>query len=131
MADPVIYVISEPSVPKQATGRMIDLSPLAEYSQDIRYLVLRGQAPTFAPDGLYAQVRASLARFDPDRDYLTWAGGDALAAVMAGRALADLGITRFRWLRHERSKLPDGRRDPSRGRYVPIWLETKDHVHRD
>lgn len=123
MSAPVIYVIAEPSVPKTGSGRMIDLAPLAEYGQDVRYLVMRGQAPTFIKDGLYHQIRASLAQFDAEHDYLVWAGGDALGAVMVGMALASMGVTRFRWLRHERSRLPDGRRDPSRGRYVPILVE--------
>jgi hypothetical protein len=123
MTAPVIYVIAEPSVPKSATGRVMDLSPLAEYSTDVRFLVLRGQAPTFAKDALYQQIRASLAEFDPENDFLVWAGGDALGAVMTGIALAEKGVTRFHWLRHERSKLPDGRRDPSRGRYVPIPVD--------
>jgi hypothetical protein len=122
---PVIFVISQPSIPKSASGRMIDLAPLAEYSTDVRFLVLRGQSPTFTKDGLFQQIRQSLdGQFDPARDFLCWAGGDSLGAVVAGLALASLGVRRFRWLRHERSKLPDGSRDPSRGRYVPITIDT-------
>lgn len=122
---PIVFVIAEPSIPKSLTGRVIDLSPLNEYSSDIRFLVMRGQAPTFQSDGLYSQILGSLSgHFDPKTDYLVWAGGDSLAAMMAGMALGSMGIQRFRWLRHERTKLPDGSRDPSRGRYVPIWIDT-------
>jgi hypothetical protein len=122
---PVVFVIAEPSIPKHMSGRVIDLAPLQEYSNDVRFLVMRGQTPTFVPDGLYGQILASLnGQFDPKTDYLVWAGGDSLAALMAGMALGSMGIKRFRWLRHERSKLPDGTRDPSRGRYVPIWIDT-------
>ena len=38
-------------------------------------------------------------------------------------SLAAMGVTRFRWLRHDRARLPDGRRDPSQGRYVPVWID--------
>jgi hypothetical protein len=122
---PIVFVIAEPSIPKVKTGRVIDLAPLQEYSTDVRFLVMRGQFPTFQEDGLYTQIKNSLeGNFFPMRDYIVWAGGDALAAVMSGMAIGSLGIERFRWLRHERSKLPDGTRDASRGRYVPIWINT-------
>jgi hypothetical protein len=123
-SSPIVFVLAEPSIPKSSTGRVIDLTPLNEWSDDVRFLVLRGQFPTFAEDGLYRQVLGSLGQFDPQTDFLVWAGGDALSALMAGMALGSMGIKRFRWLRHERTKLPDGTRDASRGRYVPIWIDT-------
>lgn len=38
----------------------------------------------------------------PERDFIVWAGGDTLGAVLCGVVLSDLGFERVQWLRFDR-----------------------------
>lgn len=67
------------------------------------------------------QIRERLTEFDPQVDYLTWAGGDPLAALLVGAELNRRGVERLQWLRFDRMVDPDtGRRMTWKGNYVPV-----------
>jgi hypothetical protein len=118
--DSVVYLIQEPTIPKYG-GKVIDISPLSWWGR-VSVLIERGQVASFRPGNAYEQIRARLATFNPDKDFLAVAGGDSLAVVLTGSVLAQYGHTYFYYLRFERTRLPDGTRDPSTGGYAPILV---------
>lgn len=117
--DAIVYLIQEPSVPKH-TGRVIDITPLIWWGQ-VRTLMERSQTASFQSQAAYIQIETRLRDFQPDRDYIAVAGGDSLAVLLAGAAIANLGHEYFFYLRFERTKLPNGQRDPASGAYVPVF----------
>lgn len=118
--DAVVYLVQEPTIPK-ATGRTLDTTPLLWWGK-VRILMERTQVASFRPSQAFVQINERLKDFNPDKDYIAVAGGDSLAVIMVGAVLAKHGHSYFKWLRFERSKLPDGSRDPSSGAYVPIYV---------
>lgn len=118
--DAVVYLVQEPTIPKM-TGRVIDTTPLLWWGK-VRVLMERTQTASFRPAQAFAQINERLEAFDPKKDYIAVAGGDSLAVILVGAALAQHGHGHFNYLRFERSRLPDGTRDPSSGAYVPIHV---------
>lgn len=115
-----VFLIAQPTIAKN--GRLPDLTPLADYG-DVTVLVEGGEYPSFRPGETWQRVAARLQDFDAEADYLAWAGGDTLAAVMAGAALVALGHRTFRWLRFDRAHTRDGGRDNNSGAYVPVEIQ--------
>ena len=116
--DAVVYLVQEPSVPKHS-GKVMDISPLSWWGK-VQVLLERSQAASFRPGPAYLQIGQRLKHFNPDKDYLTVAGGDVLGVILAGAVLAQMGHSHFYYLRFDRGRLPDGTRDPSRGAYIPL-----------
>lgn len=118
---PRVFLICQPSIRKD--GSMPDLKPLAEHGEVI-LLVHAGDRPTFSPSEtkvLQSRIIEKLRDFDPNQDFLVWAGGDTLCAVMTGVALERLEFNRVRWLRYDRGRDPaTGRRTDANARYVPV-----------
>jgi hypothetical protein len=114
---PTVFLIAQPSVARD--GKMPNLEPLAEYG-DVKVLVEAGDYPSFRPDTALAKITERLSDFDAEHDYLAWAGGDTLAAVITGMVLSTMGHKYVRWLRFERGRTEDGKRDGNNGKYTPI-----------
>jgi hypothetical protein len=114
--DAIVYLVQEPSVPKHG-GRVIDTTPLLWWGK-VRVIMERTQAASFRPAQAYVQTCERLKTFNSDRDYVAIAGGDTLAQVLVGAALSELGHIQFNYLRFDRTRLPDGTRDPSSGAYI-------------
>lgn len=102
---PTVYVISTPTATRR--GEVPDLSGLEQYG-DVRFIFPRGVLPFHDPDEKLAFISDQLTDFDPTSDYLAWAGGDTLSAVMVGVVLSELEISAFNWLRFERKRDPEG-----------------------
>jgi len=117
--DAVVYLVQEPTIPRRATQRKIDISPMMWWGE-VRVLVERNQAPGFRPMEAYLQIYNRLAQFDPDRDFIAAVGGDTLGVMLTSAALREYGHEYFYFLRFERTRLPNGERDPSSGEYYPI-----------
>lgn len=116
----VVYLVQEPTIPKMS-GRVIDTSPLLWWGK-VRILMERTQTASFRPSPAYVQIHERLKSFEQEKDYIAVAGGDSLAVIIVGAVLAAHGHSYFKYLRFERSRLPDGTRDPSSGAYVPIYV---------
>jgi hypothetical protein len=116
-----VYLIAQPTISRHGRQLLQNPAPLTRYG-DLKVLVLSGEFPSFNPERVLSLIRERLAKFDPTTDYLVWAGGDTLAAVLAGVALTQLGHTRVQWLRFDRGRDPadpDTRTDHD-GRYIPV-----------
>lgn len=116
-----VYLVQEPTVPRHATGKTIDISPLYQWG-NVEVLIDQGQVASFNPTPVREQIARRLRDFDPDVDFICAAGGDYLGMLMAGMALADMGFDYAYFLRFERKRLPDGSRSPSEGSYVPVMF---------
>src|SRR4051812_33365204 len=110
-----VFLIATPTVSKK--GEFPKLEPLSEFG-DIKIVVENGDYPSFKPEKIFKKVVDRLKDFDAEKDYLAWAGGDTLAAFMAGFALAQMGHHSFRWLRFERGvDRATGKRTNENGKY--------------
>lgn len=116
-----VYLIAQPTISRHGKQLMSDPAPLTRYG-DLKVLVLAGEFPAFNPERCLTLITERLARYEPDLDYVVWAGGDTLGAVLTGAALRALGHTRMTWLRFDRGRDPtdpDVRTDHD-GRYIPV-----------
>jgi len=114
-----VFLIQTPSIDRK--GRSINIQAAAVHG-DVLVVLDAGDYPTYRSAKCLDKVTHKLSEFNPDQDFLLWAGGDTLSAVMAGAVLYRFGLTRFRWLRFERFRNEDGTRDNDRGEYHPIWV---------
>jgi hypothetical protein len=100
-------------------GYVYDISPALQFGQPI-YVFDAQDQPGLTPVPSMFHALKVLKDFGDD-DYLLWAGGDpaglAIAALAAGRA----NKGRFKFLRWERERDNEGKRN-GRGFYIPIVL---------
>lgn len=96
---------------------MPDLSDLGRYGE-VRVLVHGNESPARRPQRIMDAIEDRFADFDADRDYIVWAGGDTLSAVMLGYLLADMDVTQVRWLRWGNPRDPDNPSQRLPGRYI-------------
>jgi hypothetical protein len=119
MRKPKVYLIAQPTVDRN--GRTPKLDKLDEYGEVVT-VIRSGDTPSQRPDKCLQIVIDRLEAFDPEVDYLVWAGGDSLAALMAGIVLERRGVQRVRWLKYDRPKLPNGQRTDIGAKYNPVWM---------
>lgn len=119
-----VYLICQPSVDKN--GKQPRLEDLARFGQ-VRVILQAGDAPTRRQQRCIARVDHALADFVPEVDYLVWAGGETLSALMVGFILREQGIQRFQWLKYGNPKDPHhpGQR-LAEGTYTPVWIDLRD-----
>jgi len=117
-----VYLIAQPTV--SGTGDFPKLKPLAEFGT-IKVVVEAGDYPSFKPGPIFEKLVERLKDFDAENDYVAWAGGDTLSAVMVGSALAQMGHHSYRWLRFERGRDPQTKkRTDEGGSYTPVEVMT-------
>lgn len=121
---PTVYLIAQPTV--KSGGQLPDLTPLAEYGE-VKVLINSGEYPALHPERCRGLIEKRLNTFDPERDFIAWAGGDTLAAVFTGIVLERLGFEKIQWLKFQRGWDSDGNRDPNKSYYrlvaVPLCEE--------
>lgn len=136
---PTVYLIAQPTV--AGNGSLPKLEPLAEWGT-IKVLINPGEDPRYNPKLAMKRIRSRLADFNPELDFLAWAGGDTLAAVLTGVVLADFAIDEedpfdsFQWLRWERGRdASTGKRTEENGKYVrmtvPLFLDNDATISPD
>ena len=118
---PVVYLIAQPTVSRNKS-KNFNLDPLYDHGE-VQVVLPMGDSPTFTPEKCMDVIERRLEAFDPSIDFLVWAGGDTLAAVMVGMALVNRDIWAFQWLRYERARLADGTRTDEGAAYVPVTID--------
>lgn len=98
------------------------LNPLYIFG-DVVTIVPSGDSPTQEPQYCYETIDMRLKSFDPEIDFLVWAGGDVLTAIMVGMVLVSRDIWHFQWLRYERKRLPSGERTDEGATYIPTLID--------
>jgi hypothetical protein len=119
---PIVYLIAQPTASKRKAP--LDLSPLYVHG-DVQVVLPMSDSPSFQPLRCYKVMARRLEQFDPEVDFLVWAGGDTLSAVMVGMILInfEVPIWRFKWLRYERHRHEDGTRTDQGAKYVPVIVD--------
>ncbi len=118
---PTVYLLVQPTVSRQ--GETPDLSPLAQFGTVV-VLVQQGDNPLHRSLSTLDNIKRRLRDYDPACDFLTAAGGGAIAALMVGVAMADLDFTHFTWLSAQREKDPrTGNRTNKVERYIPVKVD--------
>jgi hypothetical protein len=117
-----VFLIAQPSVSKD--GKFPRLELLAEHGE-VHVLVAQGDQPSFKPNRTLNDILRQLAElYKPEEDYLVWAGGDTLAAVLLGVALERHGYRNIRWLRIDRPYDPVQRKRVEEGaKYVAVQFD--------
>lgn len=87
----------------QATRYQADVSPAAVYGE-IVFILSAGDRTCSNPEISMDKLTRGLENFNYREDFIVWAGGDPLSAIVAGAILFDLGITKFRFLRFEKNR---------------------------
>lgn len=119
---PLVYLIAQPTVKRD--GSTPDLTPLAEFGE-VKVLINSGEYPALHPERCLSLIEKRLETFDEEVDYLAWAGGDTLAAVLVGVVLERMEMTSIKWLKFQRGWDGNGNRDLDKSYYrevvVPLF----------
>lgn len=110
---PKVYLIARPTV--RHNGALPDLRPLKAYGT----LVVLNRPDEDPRRDFKAVVKLMWERLEgykPTEDYIAWAGGNTICAVIMGYLLAEMEAEHFLWLRWDRDKSPEGK-----------WLETRSY----
>lgn len=108
----------------QATRYQADVSPAAVYGE-IRFVLSAGDRTCSNPELSMEKLRRALEDFEPNRDFIVWAGGDPLSAIAAGMVLLELGIRKFRFLRFEKNRHTRPG-EPTTGFYSPVEVHLEE-----
>jgi hypothetical protein len=121
--DATVYLICQPSV--RGDGSLPDLSGLSEYGR-VKVLLQGGEMPHRNPKRTMELLSERLQNYKPHRDFLVWAGGDTLSAVMIGYLLYENGWDRIQWLRFEKKREQGTGRRLDVGHYVRREIDLRD-----
>lgn len=110
-----VYILHETKDPR-------DFSTATQYGK-FDFIFSQDESPTRTPGPCLFKARQRLRSFDPNEDFLLWAGGDPTALLLVGAVLAELNLHQIKYLRWERNRLPNGER--SGGFYVPTNLNMR------
>lgn len=111
----------------QATRIQADVSPAAVYGE-IRFILSAGDRTCSNPELTMDKLRRALVDFDPRSDFIIWAGGDPLSAIVSGMVLTEMGIRKFRFLRFEKNRHTRQGEKPT-GFYSPVEVRLEDDEH--
>jgi hypothetical protein len=109
----------------QLPNKPVDLSSAARYGVIMPIFEI-GDRPSLLPAQHLMKARKVLRDFEEERDYILWAGGDPIAPFLIGTALRELPINSYTYLRWEKERGLDGRRNPNMGYYVPVKVRLKE-----
>lgn len=102
----------------QATRVQADVSPAGVYGE-IQFILSAGDRTCSNPELSMDKLRRALKDFNPHQDFIVWAGGDPLSAIIVGMVMHDLGINKFRFLRYEKNRNTRPGQPPT-GFYSPV-----------
>jgi hypothetical protein len=105
----------------QTPHKPIDLSSASKFGP-IYPVFDVGDRPSLLPAQHMEKARKVLANFDEDEDFILWSGGDPSAPFMIGAILREMSIRNVTYLRWEKERGLDGKRNPRIGFYVPIKI---------
>lgn len=108
----------------QATRHQADVSPAGVYGE-IQFVLSAGDRTCSNPELSMERLRRALSDFDPIHDFVVWAGGDPLSAIVAGMVMLDLGIRKFRYLRFEKNRHTKPG-EPVTGFYSPVEVRLEE-----
>lgn len=123
-----VFVIQQPQ-------QVRDYSSASRYGA-IEYLLQPNARPSLTPGPVLKKLVDTLQakKFNPETDYLLWAGGDPLSMFLAGVALHQMGYSQIQFLVWERERDPETGLRKDVGFYTPCpmyfrrsTIQQKDH----
>jgi hypothetical protein len=106
----------------QNTRYPADVSPAKIYGT-IEFVLGPGDRTSSNPEQSARKLFDALETFEPEHDFVLWAGGDPLSCMLTGAVLAELGILRYKYLRFEKERGKGGHGEPVTGFYVPVQVD--------
>jgi hypothetical protein len=114
-----VFVINQPH--ERPNLPAYDVSPASQYGEIIFLFRADQPAPSADPGWATRHAYRVLRNFSAD-DFLVWAGGDPLGAVIAASVAADVTDGKLKYLKWERARNRTGERTGG-GYYVPLVLD--------
>lgn len=114
-----VFVINQPTA--RPGGFAYDVSPAKQYGEILFLFRADQPAPSADPHWATRHAYRVLADFG-DEDFLVWAGGDPLGAVLASAVASDINDGKVKYLKWERDRARSGERTGG-GYYVPLVLD--------
>jgi hypothetical protein len=109
-----VFVVNQPA--RRTTGNVYDISPATEFGLLDFVFTMNEERPSSDPDWALDKAHNKLSGFDPNEDYVLWAGGDPFSLAVITSVLTDNhDFIRFlKWERHHETR---------EGAYVAITLD--------
>lgn len=129
MTQGTVYIVQEPPPVRNVhTGKSImkDLSSAQRYGRLMMLLGSSDQA-SLTPGPCLFQLQKGLRDFNPNEDYVCFAGGDPMSLALAMLVLRDYGFKEVQTLRWDRERGVDGERKPG-GFYSPVTTPLRPHA---
>lgn len=124
MSAPRVYVIHQPK--PRPNGYCPELGGAQEYGT-LEYVFDLDDRANTSPQTAVMQAGDRLRDFDPERDFLCWAGfGDPATLWVTIAVLTAMGHTRLRWLYWSKSRerwQADGNSTEPQGYYAPLAID--------
>jgi len=108
----------------QATRYQADVSPAAVYGEII-FVLSAGDRTCSNPELSAEKLTKALKDFNYREDFIVWAGGDPLSAIVTGLVLSNLGMKKFRFLRFEKNRHTKPGQ-PVTGFYSPVEVNLEE-----
>jgi len=122
MPQSTVYVSQRPKA--NAVGWTPDLTPALKYGK-CEFVFEPDEQVSSDPNTMMRVARDRLDAFNPHTDYLLWPNtGDPAAIWACVMVLMGYGFTEIRFLLWDRMVGEDGKRNGSKGEYVPLTLRT-------
>ncbi len=122
MADePTVYIVQQPRpFYDRVTGVMVpkDMSSAQRYGKIVHVLEADEQ-PSITPGPSLFNLQKKLRDFNPELDYICYAGGDPMSLALALVVLKEFNHREVQTLRWDRERSTDGQRMAG-GFYVPV-----------
>lgn len=109
----------------QATRYQADVSPAAVYG-DIIFVLSAGDRTCSNPELSSEKLERDLKNFNYKEDFIVWAGGDPLSAIITGMVMVKLGIMKYRFLRFEKTQGTRVSGGAVTGFYSPVEVNLED-----
>lgn len=125
----MVYVIQRPQPILRADGKVTerDLRPAMEYGP-LRYIFEAEERVALHQKPALDRLREVLSAFDPDQDYILWAGlGDPAAAYLVLLTLGGLRLYRVRFLYWSRELDPETGLRTKNGHYWVFSVDLTTH----
>lgn len=110
MKDSTVYLLQEPTSEK-------DLSSAAKYGR-ISPIIYAHEKPMQSIQQTMNRIYNCLEQFDPENDYICFAGGDPIIPFLAGVAMERIGFESVKYLVWNRDRGLDGSKTGT-GFYIP------------
>ena len=110
MKQPTVYILQEPNSER-------DLSSASKFGK-INFIFGSNEKPALNTESSMDKLYDAMEGYDPEQDFICFAGGDPLLEFLCGVVVVNLGVPHITRLIWNRERSPNGQRNGN-GFYVP------------